>query len=133
MEGQAMIRKKILDPARVRRIDGGFGFIPHRFITGGFVSALGPHELLLYFFLVLVADRNGLSYYAYDSICTLLSMDLDRYIEARDGLIAKDLIGFDGSVFQVLSLPEQPPVCMRKAAPSDRLCALVGRIGKAIS
>jgi hypothetical protein len=30
MEGQAMIRKKILDPARVRRIDGGFGFIPHK-------------------------------------------------------------------------------------------------------
>lgn len=128
-----MIRKKILDPVRVRRINGGFGFIPHRFITGGFVSALCPHELLLYFFLVMVADRNGLSYYAYDSICTLLSMDLDRYIEARDGLIAKDLIAIDGTLFQVLSLPQRPPACKRKTVHCDRLSALMGRIGKAIS
>jgi len=128
-----MIRKKILNPARVRRIDGGFGFIPHRFITGGFLSALRPDELLLYFFLVLVADRNGLSYYAYDSICSLLSMDLDRYIDARDGLIAKDLIAFDGTVFQVLCLPERPPAPIRNAAASDRLSVLTGRMVKGLS
>jgi len=57
-----MIAKKILNPDRIRRIQGGFGFIPHRLITEGSWSALGPHELLLYFFLILVADRNGLSY-----------------------------------------------------------------------
>lgn len=104
-----MIAKKVLVPERIRRIDGGFGFIPHRLITDGFVAALGPHELLLYFFLTLVADRNGLSYYAYDSICSLLSMNLDRYIDARNGLIEKDLIASDGTLFQVLSLPAGVP------------------------
>jgi hypothetical protein len=103
-----MIRKKVLDTGRIRRIGGGFAFIPHRFLTGGFVSALGPDELLLYLFLVLAADRYGLSFYGYDKICSLLQMDLNRYIEARCALIRQDLIAFDGTVFQVLSLPPAP-------------------------
>jgi hypothetical protein len=47
-------------------------------------------------------------YYGYDRICTLLQISLDEYILARDGLIAKDLIAFDGRLFQVLSLPDVP-------------------------
>jgi hypothetical protein len=101
-----MIKKKIIDKKRVRRIDGGFAFIPHRFLTGGFVSDLTPDQLVLYFFLVLAADRFGLSFYSYDKICTLLEMSLDQYVDARCALIKKDLIAFDGTVFQVLALPE---------------------------
>lgn len=100
-----MIRKKILAPDRVRQIEGSFGFIPHRFLTDGFLSKLGQHELLLYLFLVLVADRYGLSFYGCDSICSLLGLDADQYLKARDGLLEKDLITFDGTIFQVLSLP----------------------------
>jgi len=103
-----MIRKKILVAERIRQIDGGFSFIPHRFLTGGFLSSLNPHELLLYFLLVLSGDRNGLSFYSYDKICTLLQISLDQYIQARDGLMQKDLIAFDGTIYQVLSLPKQP-------------------------
>jgi len=105
-----MIRKKVLNPDRVRKINGGFSFIPHIFVRDGFLATLDQKELLLYFFLALVSDRHGLSYYAYDSICTFLQITLDQYIEARDGLIDKDLIAFDGSLFQVLSLPEKPTV-----------------------
>ena len=54
-----MIRKKVFDTERVRRINGGFSFIPHRFITDGFVSSLNSQQLLLYLFLVLVSDRYG--------------------------------------------------------------------------
>jgi hypothetical protein len=43
-----MIKKKIISPQRVRRIDGGFSFIPHRFLTDGFLKALSQQELLLY-------------------------------------------------------------------------------------
>jgi Helix-turn-helix domain len=101
-----MIKKKLIDKKRIRRIDGGFAFIPHRFLTGGFVSDLNPDQLLLYFFLVLAADRFGLSFYSYDKICTLLEMSLDQYVEARCALIEKGLIAFDGTVFQVLALPQ---------------------------
>jgi hypothetical protein len=103
-----MIKKKLLNPDRIRRIEGGFSFIPHRFLTDGFLASLIPHELLLYFLLVLAGDRNGVSFYSYDKICTLLQMNLERYIMARDELIDKDLIAFDGTLFQVLDLPSKP-------------------------
>lgn len=103
-----MIKKKILNPDRIRQINGGFSFIPHRFLSKGFLTALQQKELLLYLFLVIASDRYGLSFYSYDAICTLLELDLDQYINARDGLIDKDLIAFDGTMFQVLDLPAKP-------------------------
>ena len=103
-----MIRKKILNPDRIRSIKGGFSFIPHRFVTDGFLSSLNQKQLLLYLFLVLVSDRYGLSYYAYDSICSLLQLTLEDYIQARDDLLKRDLIAFDGTLFQVLQLPAKP-------------------------
>jgi hypothetical protein len=93
---------------RVRQISGSFAFIEHRFLRHGFWASLGHHELLLYFFLVLVADRQGLSFYSYDKICSLLAISVDEYILARDSLINKDLLAFDGTFFQVLSLPTEP-------------------------
>jgi len=102
-----MIRKKIINPDRIRSIKGGFSFIPHRFVTDGFLISLNQTELLLYLFLVLVSDRFGLSYYAYDSICSLLQLTLEDYIAARDSLLKKDLIAFDGTLFQVLELPAE--------------------------
>lgn len=103
-----MITKRILNSKRIRRISSGFSFIPHRFITGGFLQSLSGEEMLLYFFLVLVADRHGLSFYSYDSICNLLGLDLSEYLGARNRLIEKDLICFKDNIFQVLSLPDRP-------------------------
>jgi hypothetical protein len=94
-----MIQKKIINSQRVRRIDGGFSFIPHRFLTQGLLASLGQKQLLLYLFLILAADRNGLSFYSYDRICSLLHLSIDEYVAARDSLINKDLIAFDGSLF----------------------------------
>ena len=104
-----MITKKVLAADRIRRIDGGFSFIPHRFLTDGFLKTLSQHELLLYVFLILAADRYGLSFYGYDRICSFLHLTLEQYSAARDVLIEKDLIAFDGTLFQVLSLPSDPP------------------------
>jgi hypothetical protein len=103
-----MIAKQPLCPDRQRQITGSFAFIEHRFLRDGFWSSLSQHECLLYVFLVLVADRNGLSYYGYDKICTLLRFTLDDYLVARNALIEKNLIAFDGHLFQVLSLPDKP-------------------------
>lgn len=63
---------------------------------------------MLYFLLVLVSDRDGLSFYSYDKLCSLLQISLDDYLKARNQLIDKDLIAFDGRIFQVLSLPDRP-------------------------
>ena len=114
-----MITKAPLDQDRVRRIAGSFAFIEHRFLRRGFFSVLTHHELLLYFLLVLVSDRNGLSYYSYDKICILLRITLDDYIIARDGLIEKDFIAFNGYLYQVLSLPDQRPQDLAPLKSSD--------------
>lgn len=103
-----MIKKKILNRERVRRIEGGFSYIPHRFLTDGFLEDLSQKELLLYLFLVMASDRYGLSYYAYDRICSMLKLTGEDYIEARDSLLEKDLIAFDGTLYQVLDLPGKP-------------------------
>ena len=103
-----MIEKSPLDPERVRTITGSFAFLAHRFLRDGFWCSLSQHALLLYVFLVLVADRHGLSYYSFDKICALLQLSLDDYLIARNALMKQDLIAFDGHLFQVLSLPPRP-------------------------
>ena len=100
------IEKRPVAPDRIRKIDGSFAFIEHKFLRRGFWASLEHRELLLYLFLILVADHQGLSYYGYDKICAILRVTVDQYIDARDALIRKDLIAFDGTIFQILSLPE---------------------------
>jgi hypothetical protein len=109
MELAMKISRQPIFKERVRSINGqGFSFFPHRFLRDGFFVSLSSSELAFYFLLVLAGDRNGISYYHYDSLCSMLQIPVETYIEARNGLIAKDLIGFDGTRFQVLSLPKKP-------------------------
>lgn len=105
-----MIDPRPILPERMRKITGSFAFIEHRFLHVGFWATLNSHELLFYLFLVMVSDRYGMSYYSYDKICALLRITVDEYIMVRNSLIDKDLIAFDGSLFQVLSLPETPVI-----------------------
>lgn len=98
-----------LCPQRVRRIDNrGFAFFPNRFLHDGFFASLTHAERSLYLFLVLAGDRNGVSFYSYDRICSALEMTLDDYLVVRNSLIDKDLVAFDGTAFQVLALPQRP-------------------------
>jgi hypothetical protein len=88
--------------------DQSFAFIPHRFLREGFFASLTTDERDLYFFLVLAADRYGVSFYHYETICSVLRLPLESYLVARNALIHKDFIAFDGTRFQVLTLPDQP-------------------------
>jgi hypothetical protein len=68
---------------------------------------------------VLVADRNGLSYYSYDKICTLVRFSTNDYLLARNTLIQKELIAFDGHLYQVLSLPDKPVIHISKPLKTE--------------
>ena len=102
-----MISKQPIVPERIRHISGSFSWIDHRILTNGFLNAMTRHEILLYFFLVLVGDKNGVSFYSYDKICQLLKIELADYIQARNLLIQRSLIAFQQGRFQVLELPSQ--------------------------
>ena len=103
-----MYEKRILNSSRVRKIQGSFSWIDHRFITGRFLRDLSAVEILLYFFLVSVSDRNGISFYHDDKICTLIKIGLTSLGEARDGLISKSLLAYEHPIYQILSLPSEP-------------------------
>lgn len=104
----SMQDKPVIDMKRVRRIQGGFSFIPHRFLNQGFFSALGSEELVLYFFYVLAADRFGMSWYSDPSIIKHTRLDQEQLDEARSGLINRRLIALQSPFVQVLELPDRP-------------------------
>jgi len=124
----AMIKKRILRSDRVRHPGGRFSFIPHRFLLGGFLKSLTSQEVLLYFFLTLASDNNGISYYGQKSICDQLYLDQNEYLQTLETLIKKDLIAYDGKFFQVLELPEKPVVLHRINHPTlQNLCRDIGK------
>ena len=100
-----MYKKRVLNKARIRRITGSFGWIDHRFITGGFIKTISSQGILLYLFLVTVGDKDGLSFYGDKTISRLLKMDEAALFNARGSLISKSLIDYKDGVYQVLELP----------------------------
>src|SRR5262249_16137722 len=53
----------------------------NEFSHRGFFAQLSHTERSLYFFLVLAADRNGVSFYAHDLICATLELTRDRALQ----------------------------------------------------
>ena len=102
--------RTLLIPDRLRRIDGSFAFLPHRFLRDEFWASLEHDELLLYVLLALVADRQGMSFYHDDRLASILRLVLDAFLDARTGLVEKDLLAHDpkGPRYQLLSLPPGP-------------------------
>ena len=103
-----MLDKRLLDPPRLRKIQGSFSWIDHRLITGGFLADLSTMEILLYLFLVAVCDRNGISFYHQDKIASLLKIDLASLGKARESLIHRSLLAYEPPLYQILSLPARP-------------------------
>lgn len=103
-----MTTSHIINPRRVRKIRGSFGFIPHRFLRDGFLSSLKKNEIVLYLFWILAADRYGVSYYGDVRICKELNLSPSDLQTARESLMQKELISFQAPHVQVLELPTQP-------------------------
>ena len=112
-------KKNIIDHRHIRKIAGSFSWLDHRFITGGFLDDLETIEIVLYFFLVAVSDRHGLSFYHDDRICRLLKIDLSGLGQAREGLLQRSLIAYRYPVYQVLALPRTPVALPTKEERED--------------
>ena len=100
-----MNRPKPLHSERVRCIEHPFSWVPFRLLSSGLLAELSVGAALLYFFLCLVADRQGLSYWGdarVQRILGLCEMEMER---ARDELCARDLLAYSHGLYQVLSLP----------------------------
>ena len=101
-------------PERVRIIKNSFSWIDHDFINTGIIDILTKEEILLYYFLVNVGDKEGISFYRRETICSKLKLGIVQYEKAKEALIGYDLIAYKpfnkyslSGYFQVLSLPEK--------------------------
>jgi len=84
----------IPQPHRVRKIEGSFAWIDHRLLRNGYLERMTHQDQALYLFLVLVADRHGVSFYRKEKICDPLGLDWGEFEGARDRLIDLELIAF---------------------------------------
>src|SRR5262245_10238919 len=105
-------------PDRRRSIRGSFSWIDHRFLREGFDQGLTRLEKLLYFVLVAVSNRDGVSFYSDARLAELLDIRFLHELEAaRNELVARDLIAYEGGIYQVLDLPACSPRKARDSSP----------------
>jgi hypothetical protein len=102
------MRPRPLKPDRLRTLERPFGWIPFRILTSGRLRQLSRDAKLLYFFLCLVADARGISFYGEVRLCQLLALSPPELRHAREQLCRRDLLAFDDRIYQLLSLPSEP-------------------------
>ncbi len=110
-----MIQKRILVAPRLRRPPAtGWSWLDRRFLRehGDYLSR---EAVLLYLFLVAVADRHGLSFYSDHALTSRLQLPQQVLERARQELLDRDLIAHQLPLVQVLSLPA-PAVSRRPEA-----------------
>ena len=69
-----------------------------------------------YFFLVLVGDYQGLSYYSLRSISSYLKLSQDEIKLARASLCNRSLIAYKEPLYQVLSILQKPEIAPRASS-----------------
>ena len=126
-----MIQKRILVPARLRHPpETGWSWVDRRFVRER-MAHLSRDAVLLYFFLSAVADRHGVSFYGDGTLACLLRMTVPALINAREELLAHDLIAYEVRFTQVLSIP--PSGQHRRDKPAQGLMQLGEILRQAIA
>ena len=116
------IQKHILVAERLRRPPAtGWSWVDRRFLRehGDYLSG---EAVLLYLFLVAVADRHGLSFYSDPTLSCRLRLSPPVLEQARQELLQRDLLAHQLPLVQVLSLPT--PGVQRRPEPGQGLLML---------
>ncbi|MFH1613693.1 MAG: hypothetical protein ABIG61_01220 [Planctomycetota bacterium] len=111
-----MKKYHIPQPKKIRNIKGSFAWIDHRLMQNGFMEKMTHQDIALYLFLILVADKNGVSFYRKEKICEEVSLDFSQFEIAKDRLINLKLIAFEAysvlspnGYYQVLPIESKAP------------------------
>lgn len=98
------MKKKIIDPSRIRRIPSQFSWVDHRLIRHRLLAGCSSQAWALYLLLTTVADAEGISYYSNASLCEHLAIAATQLQSARQELIDANLIAWKSPFYQVLDL-----------------------------
>jgi|SRR5580658_1361708 hypothetical protein len=98
------MKKRVLNPERLRRVPSQFSWIDHRLVRENYFLRCDHAAWALYLFLTSVADAEGLSYYSDASLMRRLKMDQVGLSASRQQLVQAGLIAYEKPLYQVLSL-----------------------------
>lgn len=98
------MKKKIIDPSRIRRVPAQFSWVDHRLIRHQLLTGCSSQAWALYLLLATVADAEGISYYSNTSLCRHLSVASAQLESARRELVTAKLIAWEAPFYQVLDL-----------------------------
>jgi len=111
-----MRKVHVPQPQNVRKINGSFAWVDHRLLRDGYIPVMTHQDQTLYLFLILAADRNGVSFYRKEKVCDILALDFQQFEVARDRLIDLNLIGYQpytalspNGYYQVLPIQTAAP------------------------
>ncbi len=104
------IEKRLLRPERQRQIPPQFSWIDHRLIRHQHLRECDPPAWALYLVSVTVADAQGLSYYSDAALCRMLHLAPEQLTQARQQLLAADVLAYEKPLCQVLALEDPKPV-----------------------
>jgi len=100
---------------RIRRIPEQFSWVDQRLVRDHHIELVSHEAAALYLFLVIVADYQGLSYYADPTIGARLNMNTAMLAKAREDLTRAGLVAYKEPLYQVLALDA---TCRRSSASS---------------
>ena len=97
-------QKRVLCSQRLRRVRRPFGWVDARLIREDWLRNCSPTAWALYLFWVTVADAQGLSYYADQSVAHRLRIPVEAVNTGRAELLRAGLLAYEPPLVQVLSL-----------------------------
>ena len=98
------MKKRVLNPERLRKVPPQFSWIDHRLVQENYFLRCEHSAWALYLFLTSVADAQGLSYYSDASLMRRLKLDPVGLSASRQQLVQTGLIAYEKPLYQVLSL-----------------------------
>lgn len=97
---------EVIDPTRVRKPCGPYGWVDLRIATEGHLERLGSHAALVYLFLCTVGNRTGVSFWSHDRMARAVGLPRNAVQSLLEQLVTANLIVCSGRFTQVLPLPD---------------------------
>lgn len=124
------MEKRLICPRSLRKTPKQFSWLDHRLVRDRYIDRCSHQAATLYLFLVTVADAQGLSYYADQTLSQRLGMEGNTLSSARQELIEIGLVAYQKPLYQVLALDNPPETSHKYPGGLQSLAQIFKQIGE---